>query len=147
MMTRTTTVKGPLRQALALAVSAGLVGGVRRGGAPLTLRALEDRFREGARNDPLGALVSLVGGASVLFYWAERRRNPRVKTLTDAVLFITTCLSVGYADVFAKTEAGKAIAAFVMTLGPAMSSAALDDPQEGPRRTRASCEKERRGPG
>ena len=75
----------------------------------------------------MGALLSLVGGASVLFYWAERGTNPKVKTLTDAVL-LDHNVSVGRdADVFAKTEAGKAIAAFVMTLGPAMSSAALDE--------------------
>jgi hypothetical protein len=121
------TMRSPVHQALALAVSAGIASGVQRGATPLTLRALEDRFREAARSDPLNALLSLVGGASVLFYWAERGKNPKVRTLTDAVLFITTCLSVGYADVFAKTETGKAIAAFVMTLGPAMSSAALDE--------------------
>jgi voltage-gated potassium channel len=127
MIARANIVKSPIHQALALAVSASIASGVRRGGTPLALRALGDRFREAARSDPMGALLSLVGGASVLFYFAERGRNPRVKTLTDAVLFITTCLSVGYADVFAKTETGKAIAAFVMTFGPAMSSAALDE--------------------
>ena len=110
-----------------MAVAATIASGVQRGGTPLTLRGVADRFKEGARTDPMGALFTLVGGASVLFYVAERGTNPKVKTLTDAVLFITTCLSVGYADVFAKTEAGKAIAAFVMTLGPAMSSGALDE--------------------
>jgi hypothetical protein len=131
MIPRTGILKSPVHQALALAVSAGIASGVRRGGTPLTLRALEDRFCETARRDPMGALFSLVGGASVLFYLAERGKNPKVRTLTDAVLFITTCLSVGYADVFAKTEAGKAIAAFVMTVGPAMSSGALDEPTRG----------------
>ena len=124
---RVSIFRNPVHQALALAVSAGIASGVQRGGTPLTLRALGNRFRAAARSDPMGALLSLVGGASVLFYWAERGCNPKVRTLTDAVLFITTCLSVGYADVFARTEAGKAIASFVMTFGPAMSSAALDE--------------------
>jgi hypothetical protein len=121
-------VKGPLERALAVAIAARVMSGVQRGGTPLTLRGLEDRFRSAAKSDPLGALLSLVGGASVLFYWAERGKNPKVRTLADAVLFITTCLSVGYADVFARTEMGKAIASFVMTIGPAMSGAALDEP-------------------
>jgi hypothetical protein len=129
MIPRTGILKSPLHQALALAVSASIASGVQRGGTPLTLRALEARFRETTRRDPLGALLSLVGGASVLFYLAEKGKNPKVRTITDAVLFITTCLSVGYADVFARTEAGKAIAAFVMTVGPAMSSAALEEPK------------------
>jgi hypothetical protein len=49
-----------------------------------------------------------------------------VETYWDALVFVSTCLSVGYADVFARTPAGKAIAAAVMTLGPAMSGAMLD---------------------
>ena len=127
MLARANLVRSPIQKALAVAVAASIASGVQRRGTPLTLRGLADRFTEGARTDPMGALFTLVGGASVLFYVAERGRNPKVKTLTDAVLFISTCLSVGYADVFAKTEAGKAIAAFVMMLGPAMSSGALDE--------------------
>jgi hypothetical protein len=57
---------------------------------------------------------------------AERDENPKVTSYWDALVFVSTCLSVGYADVFARTPAGKAIAAAIMTFGPALSGAALD---------------------
>ncbi len=47
----------------------------------------------------------------------------------DALVFVSTCMSVGYADVFARTPAGKAIASAIMTIGPAMSGAILDEPR------------------
>jgi hypothetical protein len=81
-------------------------------------------------SDPFDALVVTVLGGSFLFYLAEKGKNPKVRTYVDALLFISTCLSVGYADVFAVTPAGKAIASAVMTFGPAMSGAVLDGPKE-----------------
>lgn len=94
----------------------------------LAYGAMKDALRTAVARDPLDALATLVLGATALFYLAEKGKNPKVKTYADALLFITTCLSVGYADVFAKTEAGKAIASLVMTVGPALSSRALDPP-------------------
>jgi hypothetical protein len=98
----------------------------------LTYTGIKTALREAAARDPLDALASVVLGASTLFYLAEKGKNPKVKTYGDALLFITTCLSVGYADVFARTETGKAIASVVMTFGPALSSRALDPPPERP---------------
>jgi voltage-gated potassium channel len=69
-----------------------------------------------------------VFGGAFLFYLAEKGENPKVTSYWDALLFISTCLSVGYADVFARTDAGKAIASAVMTIGPAMSGAMLEGP-------------------
>jgi voltage-gated potassium channel len=94
----------------------------------LTYAALKDALRSAAQKDPIDALASLVLGASTLFYLAEKGKNPKVGSYADALLFITTCLSVGYADVFARTDAGKAIASVVMTFGPALSARALDAP-------------------
>ena len=94
----------------------------------LTYGGMKDALRTAVAKDPLDALATLVLGATALFYLAEKGKNPKVKSYTDALLFITTCLSVGYADVFAQTDAGKAIASVVMTLGPALSSRALDGP-------------------
>jgi voltage-gated potassium channel len=71
--------------------------------------------------------VTVLGG-SFLFYVAEKDVNPKVNTYVDALLYISTCLSVGYADVFAQTQAGKAIATAIMTVGPAMAAKALDPP-------------------
>ena len=79
--------------------------------------------------DPMDTALATVTGATVLFYLAERRANPKVKTLADALVFITTCLSVGYADVFARTQAGKAIASAVMAVGPSISSNLFAPPE------------------
>ncbi len=46
----------------------------------------------------------------------------------DALYYISTCLSVGYADIFAQTQSGKLIATLTMTIGPALTSNALDPP-------------------
>ena len=44
-------------------------------------------------------------------------------------MFISTCLSVGYADI-SRGRRRKAIASAVMTFGPAMSGALLDEPKQ-----------------
>ena len=77
------------------------------------------------------ATVVTVLGGSFLFYVAEKGHNPKVTSYWDALVFISTCLSVGYADIFARTPAGKAIASAVMTFGPAMSGAILEPPARG----------------
>lgn len=97
-------------------------------GGDLSYGTLKRGLREGLLRDPLDSLAAVVLGGSYLFYLAEKGKNPRCESYWDALLFISTCLSVGYADVFAKTDAGKAIASFVMTIGPALSGAALDPP-------------------
>jgi hypothetical protein len=80
-------------------------------------------------SDPFDAAVVTVVGGAFLFYVAEKGRNPKVQTYWDALVFISTCMSVGYADVFARTPAGKAIASAVMTVGPALSGAILEEPR------------------
>ncbi len=91
---------------------------------PLAKRGL----REALLRDPLDSLAAVVLGGSYLFYLAEKGQNPKVESFFDALTFITTCLSVGYDDVFARTDSGKAIASFVMTFGPAISGAVLEPP-------------------
>jgi len=97
-------------------------------GGDLAWGTLKRGFREGLTRDPLDSLAATVLGGSYLFYLAEKGKNPKVESFWDALTFITTCLSVGYDDVFARTDAGKAITSFVMTFGPALSGAALDPP-------------------
>jgi voltage-gated potassium channel len=89
---------------------------------------LKNALREGVARDPLDALVVTVLGGSFLFYMAEKDENPKVRTYWDALVYISTCLSVGYADIFARTQAGQAIATAIMTVGPAMAAKALDPP-------------------
>lgn len=99
-------------------------------GGDLSYGTLKRGFREVLRRDPLDSIAAVVLGGSYLFYLAEKGRNPKVESYWDALAFITTSLSVGYDDVFARTDAGKALAAFVMTFGPALSAAALDPPAD-----------------
>jgi hypothetical protein len=98
------------------------------GGGDLSYGAMKRGFRELLTRDPLDSLLVTVVGGSYLFWLAEKDHNPKCTTLWDALVFITTSLSVGYDDVFARTPSGKAIASFVMTFGPALSAQALDPP-------------------
>jgi hypothetical protein len=74
-------------------------------------------------SEELGLLVSWSAAA---FYWAEAGANPMVRSYWDALHYISTALSVGYANLFPVTALGKAIGAIVMTIGPALSARALD---------------------
>ena len=98
----------------------------------LSYTGLKRSFRELLLRDPMDSLMVLVLGGAYLFYLAESEQNPKCASYADALVFISTCLSVGYADVFARTEAGKMIATFVMTIGPALSGAALEKPEREP---------------
>lgn len=89
---------------------------------------LKDGFREKYAADPMGSSVSTVLVASWLFYRAERGHNPKVQSFYDALVYVSTNLSVGYSDIFAKTPAGKTIGSALMTIGPAMAAGLLDEP-------------------
>ena len=95
-----------------------------------------DRFkggvREGFAKDPMGSVLATVLGGAWLFYKAERGHNPKVKSYYDALVYVSTNLSVGYSDIFAKTPRGKAIGTALMTYGPAMSAKIFDTPTAGP---------------
>src|SRR6185369_8453566 len=97
-------------------------------GGDLSWTTAKQGLREALLRDPLESTIAVVLGGSYLFYLAEKGRNPKIESFWDALTFITTCLSVGYDDVFARTDSGKAIASFVMTFGPAISGAVLDPP-------------------
>jgi hypothetical protein len=72
-------------------------------------------------NLPFLVMLGLVGVFFVL---------QLLQTYWDAVHYIATSLSVGYAKIFSTTEIGKIIGAAVMTVGPALSSRVLDRPAE-----------------
>ncbi len=44
----------------------------------------------------------------------------------DAMVYCSTCLSVGYGDIFAKTPMGKVLGSALMTIGPAVAAGTLD---------------------
>ncbi|MBP7691611.1 MAG: two pore domain potassium channel family protein [Anaerolineales bacterium] len=85
--------------------------------------------RNWATRDPLTALAQFLAAAALALYAAEQGANPRIRTYVDAFYYISTCASVGYADIFAVTQAGRAIAALVMMVGPALAARALKAPQ------------------
>jgi voltage-gated potassium channel len=111
---------GPEIGLLAALAMSGAAGG--------SYGSLKESLKHAIKSDPFDATVVTVLGGAFLFYVAEKGNNPKVETYWDALVFISTCMSVGYADIFARTPAGQAIASAVMTLGPAMSGAIFDSP-------------------
>jgi hypothetical protein len=79
---------------------------------------------------PCRNTVSMVAAASLLFYMAERGRNPKVRDIYDSLVYCTTNLSVGYCDIFARTPIGKLVGSVLMTMGPAMAAKTLDGPKQ-----------------
>jgi hypothetical protein len=75
---------------------------------------------------PLDAVMSFVSATALAFYRAEHGHNKKINTYTDAFYYISTCISVGYANIFAETQRGRAIAALAMIVGPALAARALD---------------------
>ena len=90
--------------------------------------SLERRLLDWTERSPLDATFEFLAGAAVAFYAAEKDANPKIKTLVDAFYYISTCASVGYADIFAVTQTGRAIAALVMVVGPPLTGKALNRP-------------------
>jgi hypothetical protein len=84
--------------------------------------------RVASPSEELGLLVSW---GAALFYWAESGANPAVRSYWDGLHYVSTALSVGYANIFPVTPLGKVIGALVMTIGPALSARALDQGRGG----------------
>lgn len=85
-----------------------------------------DQWAQQLTGQPARNTATLVGVSSVLFYMAERDYNPKVNDIWDALEYCSTCISVGYADIFPRTPIGKIIGSALMTVGPAMAARALD---------------------
>jgi len=115
--------------AAALALLASLVA--TSGGGELSYGSLKRELKAAVARDAFDATAATVLGGAFLFYLAEKGHNPKVTTYWDALVFISTCMSVGYADIFARTPAGKAIASAIMTIGPAMTGAMFEEPKGG----------------
>lgn len=123
-----------------LATAALALGTARANGAELCLTRAGAGLRRLLDEDPMQAALATVLGSSVLFYLAERVANPKISRFEDALVFCTTCISVGYSDIFARTSSGKAIASFLMTYGPALAAKILDPPR-GERVAREEAER------
>lgn len=92
-------------------------------------RALEEQLELWAQktfaDEPFTKLAAMVGLGALIFYEAEAGKNPKVNSYFDALVYVSTCASVGYGDIFAQTVLGKLIGSLVMTVGPAMANAAF----------------------
>jgi hypothetical protein len=109
----------------------GLLVGVGSGKPPEQWLSSAHRYmRDKQSADPMQAVVYTVLLGAAAFYAAERGHNPKISTLYDALIYVSTNLSVGYSDIFAKTEAGKAIGSALMAYGPALAARAFDPPHE-----------------
>ncbi|HEY2587933.1 MAG TPA: potassium channel family protein [Tepidisphaeraceae bacterium] len=87
-----------------------------------------DQWATRLGDNPCRNTAALVTLSSLLFYAAERDHNPKVNDVFDAAVYCSTCLSVGYGDIFARTPLGKLLGTALMTIGPSLSGAALDGP-------------------
>ena len=99
--------------------------------------SIKHDLRRWAKDDPIDALATTVIGGGIAFYLSERDSNPRCATPWDGILYIATCLSVGYDNLFPTTPTGHALASLVQTFGPALSGMAFDAPAS---ETRAEAE-------
>lgn len=97
---------------------------------------LEKRALDWVHANPLDANFEFLAGCAWVFYRAEKGQNPRIQTFIDSFYYIATCASVGYADIFAVTQTGRAVAALVMVVGPALTNKALDRPSPDPDKTK-----------
>lgn len=89
-----------------------------------------DDWAQRLGENPCRNTAALVALTSLLFYAAERDHNPKVNDVWDAGIYCSTCLSVGYGDIFAKTPLGKIIGTTLMTIGPSLSGACIDGPAD-----------------
>jgi voltage-gated potassium channel len=109
----------------------GVLLGVGSGKPPEQwLSSVHGYVRQEQAADPMNAIVVTVLAGAAAFYAAERYENPKVNSFLDALVYVSTNLSVGYSDIFAKTDAGKAIGSALMAYGPAMATRAFDPPNE-----------------
>jgi voltage-gated potassium channel len=109
----------------------GVLLGVGSGKPPEEwLKSAHAYAREKQAEDPMNAVVLTVLAGAAAFYAAERGQNPKVVSFYDALIYVSTNLSVGYSDIFAKTDAGKAIGSALMTYGPALAARVFDQPNE-----------------
>ena len=109
----------------------GVLLGVGSGKPPEEwLESAHQYARDKQAEDPMNSAVLTVLAGAAAFYAAERGDNPKVKSFYDALVYVSSSISVGYSDIFPQTSAGKAIGATIMTYGPAMATRVFDPPHE-----------------
>lgn len=95
-------------------------------GVQIPTRINLDAWSEKLTDSPARNTLAVVGASALLFYQFERAQNPKVNDITDALLYCSTCLSVGYADIQPVTKAGKLLGSLLMTYGPSLAVKTVD---------------------
>jgi hypothetical protein len=98
-------------------------------GLPVPEELPIDRWAATLGDAPCRNSLSLIGLTTLLFYAAERDHNHKVNDIWDSLIYCSTCISVGYADIFPRTPIGKIIGSLLMTIGPALAAKSLDGPE------------------
>jgi hypothetical protein len=88
-----------------------------------------DQWAASLRANPCRNTLLLVALSTLLFHRAEKGRNPKVQDIWDALVYCSTCISVGYGDIFARTPFGKLLGSALMTIGPALAAKTIDGPE------------------
>jgi hypothetical protein len=89
---------------------------------------LAEKLRHLQAREPMTTVVGAVLAGAAIFYAAERGKNPKVTSYYDALVYVSTNLSVGYSDIFARTPLGKVLGSALMTWGPALAARTFDPP-------------------
>lgn len=111
-------------------VALGVLLGVAYGKSPQALLAgAHDKLRTLQAKEPANTAAAVVVLGAILFYAAERGKNPKIESLYDALVYASTNISVGYSDILARTPLGKTIGSVLMTYGPAIAARSLDAPE------------------
>ncbi len=95
-------------------------------GVQIPERIAVDDWLAKLTSEPANKTAIVVFASAVLFLHFEKGTNPRVCDITDALLYTSTCLSVGYADIHPVTKAGKLLGTILMTYGPALAAKTMD---------------------
>ena len=90
------------------------------------LKDARDQLRARALDEPMETTIQAVLVAASLFYAAEHGHNPKVDCFPAALEYVATSLNVGSTNIYPVTQAGKMIAAIMMTSGPALAARFLD---------------------
>lgn len=118
-------------------VALGLLLGVGTGKKPAEwLSSAHEYIRKKQAEDPMSSTAAAVLVGALAFYAAERGKNPKVRSFYDALVYVSTNLSVGYSDIFAQTPVGKTIGSALMTYGPALATRVFDQPHEAETKAR-----------
>jgi hypothetical protein len=95
-------------------------------GLPVPAKASVDEWATKLGDKPCQNALILVGLSALLFYRFEKGKNPKIKDIFDALVYTSTCVSVGYGDIFARTPMGKLLGSALMTIGPSIAAKTID---------------------